>query len=334
LFVIPEGNLLVLNSESPEERQIAAVNHLNYHEFRVTADRGTFVKSERSKRFVVYCTTASALACLTLCPTAAQAQSPTSTTPQFEVSSVKQNLSQSTSSNTNSRLPDRFIATNVPLFFLILDAYELKGYQLIGAPDWTWDKAYDVVGTYPGAQRPPAHEIHLMLQNLLAKRFGLKLHPEQREIPAYDLVLARKDGRLGPQLLKSNIDCAAWITAGRPQTDAGPSSLSPTGKRPVCTVVATRKWMEGGARTIQDLAGPLGAMVDRPVVDRTGLTAAYDIDLQWDPDLHADAAANATSTEAPSIFTALQEQLGLKLVSQKEKFDVIVVDQVRPPSPN
>ena len=85
---------------------------------------------------------------------------------------------------------------------------------------------------------------------------------------------------------------------------------------------------------MQDLAGPLGAMVDRPVVDKTGLTSAYDLDLQWDPDLHADAAASAPSTEAPSIFTALQEQLGLKLVPQKEKFDVIVVDQVQPPSPN
>ena len=77
------------------------------------------------------------------------------------------------------------------------------------------------------------------------------------------------------------------------------------------------------------------SMLGRPVVDSTGLMAAYDIDLQWAAmDLHADEAASATSSEGPSLFTALEEQLGLKLVSHKEKFEVFVIDEIKPPSPN
>ncbi len=285
---------------------------------------------------IIFCMTLSALACSTSRPVGAQAQTTEITTPQFEVTSVKQNVSQSTSSNTNSQLPDRFVATNVPLRFLILDAYELRDHELVGAPAWTSDKSFDVIGTYPGARRPPAHEIHLMLQRLLADRFGLRVHREQRELAAYDLVVGRKDARLGPQIHKSEMNCATWIADGRPKTVAGPPSpVSPSGVRPVCTIIATRKWLTGGARTMQDLTASLQSMLGRPVVDRTGLTASYDIDLQWAAmDLHADDAASAPSSEGPSLFTALEEQLGLKLVSHKENFEVFVIDEIKSPGPN
>jgi uncharacterized protein (TIGR03435 family) len=267
-----------------------------------------------------------------------QAQAQTAaTSPQFEVSSVKQNLSQSDQSKLSDSIPNRFVVTNYPAIFLILYAYDLKGHQLVGAPEWTWNKAYDIVATYP-EQQPTNSQIRIMLQNLLAARFGLKLHREQRELPAYDLVVARKDRRLGPQLLKSNVDCAAWMTQKhRPsRIDAGgPSPVSPSGKRPECTIVATRRYLTGGAQTMQALAGPLEAMLDRPVVDRTGLAGAYDIDLQWAPtDLHAGEAPNAVSSEGPSLFTAVEEQLGLKLVPHKEKVEVVVVDRIDPPGPN
>ena len=201
---------------------------------------------------IIFCMTLSAPACLR--PSGAQAQAVETTTPQFEVTSVKQNVSQSTSSNINSELPERFVATNVPLRFLILDAYELHDHELVGAPGWTFDKSFDVVGTYPGMRRPPADEIHLMLQQLLADRFDLRIHREQRELPAYDLVVARKDERLGPQIHKSDMNCAAWIADGRPKTaPEPPSPVSPSRDRPVCTTIATRKWLTGGARTMQDL---------------------------------------------------------------------------------
>ena len=261
----------------------------------------------------------------------ARAQVTETVAPQFEVASVKQNLSEIGQGGINSRLPDRFVATDTPVFFLILNAYELKGHQLVGAPDWTWDKAYDVVGTYPEGKRPPAHQIHLMLQQLLADRFGLKVHREEREVPAYDLVVARKDGRLGPQIHESAMDCKAWVADGRPKTEAGrASTVSPSGERPVCSMSTTRTWMTGGARTMEDLAGPLEAMTDRPVVNKTGLTAAYDIDLRWDPtDLHLTGGGGASSNDSPSLFTALEEQLGLKLVAHKEMLEVLVVDEIK-----
>lgn len=285
---------------------------------------------------IIFCVALSALACGILSLCGAQTLPSKTTTPQFEVTSVKQNASQGASSNIANSIPDRFVATNVPLRFLILDAYELLDHQLVGAPDWIGNKSYDVVGTYPGGQQPPAHEIHLMLQQLLVDRFGLKVHHEQRELPAYELVLARKDGRLGQQMHRSDMDCAKWIAGGRPKTAAGlPSPVSPSGERPVCATIATRKWLTGGARTMQDLAASLQSMLGRPVVDSTGLTGSYDIDLQWAAmDLHADEAAATASTEGPTLFTALQEQLGLKLIYRKDKFDVLVVDQINPPSPN
>ena len=103
----------------------------------------------------------------------------------------------------------------------------------------------------------------------------------------------------------------------------------------MCGLLTTRTWLSGGARTIEDLAGSLEAMVDRPVLDKTGLTGAYDIDLQWArTDLHAGDATSVASDDAPSILTAVEEQLGLKLVPHRDKLDVLVVDHIQPPTPN
>jgi uncharacterized protein (TIGR03435 family) len=276
-----------------------------------------------------------ALAWLGPCSGAAQAQT-VGTVPQFEVASVKQNISETTESSLNHSLPGRFTATNVPLLFLLLDAYEINGHQLVGTPEWAQDKSYDVSGTYPVGSRPDLHEIHRMEQHLLTERFGLKLHPEQREIPAYDLVLAKKDGRLGPQIHTSSMDCSAWAANDRPKTTgASKSPVSPTGERPVCRLVTTRTWLSGGARTMQDLAGSLEAMMDRPVLDNTGLTGAFDMDLKWvRTDLHADADATASPSDAPSLLRAVEEQLGLKLVRHKEPLRVLVVDHIQEPTPN
>ena len=294
-------------------------------------------RTSMATRFTIsFCVTVFAFAWLTLWPVRADAQSSETTTPQFEVSSVKQNVSNLTVSKISDSIPDRFVATNVPVRFLILYAYQLLDHQLVGAPDWTFDKSFDVIGTYPEKGRPSAPEIRLMLQHLLADRFDLRLHHEKRELPAYDLVVARKDGRLGPQIHESDMNCAAWVAENHPKTTAGsPSPLLPSGERPVCRMIATRKFLTGGARTMQNLTASLQSMLGRPVVDRTGLTAPYDIDLQWAPmDLHADEATIATSSEGPSLFTALQDQLGLKLVSHKEKFNVIVVDEIKLPGSN
>jgi uncharacterized protein (TIGR03435 family) len=266
----------------------------------------------------------------------AQSQPIESARSQFEVVSVKPHASQSDPSKISSDNPGRFVVTNVPLWFLILYAYEIPEYQLIGAPDWTSDSDFDIIGTYSSGQVPTDREKRLMLQNLLTERFNLKMHREKRELPTYDLVLARKDGRLGPQLTPSTVDCAKWNEENRPKTDAGaPGSGSPSVKRPVCRMIATRTYLTGGARSMEDIASTLHAMVARPVTDRTDMKGVFDVDLRWSRfDLNAESGSGASPNEGPSIFTAVQEQLGLKLVPRREKFEVFVIDDVKPPIPN
>lgn len=269
-------------------------------------------------------------------PVGSQSQPAEIVISRFEVASVKPHVSHADPSKISSTSPGRFLATNIPLWFLILYAYEIPEYQLVGAPEWTNGSAFDIVGTYPPGRQPTDHETRLMLQNLLAERFSLKLHHEQRELPTYALVLARKDGRLGPQLQRSDVDCVKWAEAKLPKTDAGgPSPVSPSGKRPACTMIATRTYLTGGARTMEEIAKTLHAMVARPVADRTGLTGVFDVDLRWSRyDLSADSATSDAPNDSPSIFAALQDQLGLKLVPQRDNFDVLVLDSITRPTTN
>jgi uncharacterized protein (TIGR03435 family) len=167
-----------------------------------------------------------------------------------------------------------------------------------------------------------------MVQSLLAQRFGLHAHRETRELPAYALVLARKDGRLGSRLSPSNVDCAKWTG---PKRDAGgPSPVSPTGKRPACMMLANRRFMTGGSQTLDEIAGTLQPMVSRPVVNKTGLTGTYDIDLEWTP-LESNPDPDR---DQPSIFAAVTEQLGLKLVLEKDPYQVLVIDSIGRPTAN
>lgn len=254
---------------------------------------------------------------------------------RFEVASVKPNRSTDQQSKLSSDNPGRFVAVNVPLCFLILHAYHLMDHELVGAPEWTREEGFDVIGTYSPDLRPSDSDIRMMLQDLLAERFGLKLHHEKREIQAYELVIGSKKG-LGPWLHSSNMDCAAWVAEKRPKANAGgPSPVTPSGKRPACSMIATRRYMAGGTRTMADLSGVLQAMLGRPVVDKTGLTGGWDIDLKWTPtDLKAGDSGPAAADEGPSLFTAVEEQLGLRLRPHKESFEVLVVDVVNRPTAN
>jgi uncharacterized protein (TIGR03435 family) len=189
----------------------------------------------------------------------------------FEVASVKMNKAEGASqSRISGTIPGRFVASNSPLRFLILYAYRLLDHQLVGAPDWTSSVSFDITATYPPGPAPTDNEVRFMLQKLLAARFGLTAHTDRRELTSYKLVVA-KDGRLGPQLRRSDVDCQQWIAEKRPQTDAGgPSKVTPSGKRPACMMLATRRWLSGGTRTMAQLASTLQSMVGKPVVDRTG----------------------------------------------------------------
>jgi uncharacterized protein (TIGR03435 family) len=253
---------------------------------------------------------------------------------EFDVASVRINQKAEGPSQILGPTPGRFVASNTPLRFIVLYAYGLLDHQLIGAPEWMWSTSIDVTATYPSGTIPTDQGVRIMVRNLLRDRFGFVAHKEHREMPIYSLTLVRKDGRLGPQIRRSEVDCAEWIADKHPTVDAGgPSSVAPSGKRPACGMMATRKFLVGGTRTIQQLAVTLqGALgLGRPVFDRTGLTGAYDIDLQWTPD---GSDGQTPPGDVPSIFTALQEQLGLKLTPERDRVEVLVIDKVERPALN
>ena len=263
------------------------------------------------------------------------AQSPPAS---FDVASVKQN----TSDNGNGQwgimppTPGRLRIINTPLRFILHYAFDIKDHQLIGAPDWAESASFDIAATYPSDPPRTEDDRRAMLRTLLADRFGLKTHRERREMPIYALVMARRDGRPGPQLIRSTIDCEQWNAEKRPRLGAGsPSAVAPGGKRPVCQMLTTRRFITAGTQTMQELSNVLQVLSGRPVADRTGLTGAFDFDLQWTSGPVAPAAgAPPPADDGPSIFVALQEQLGLRLEPGRAPFDVVVVDSMQRPTPD
>jgi uncharacterized protein (TIGR03435 family) len=203
------------------------------------------------------------------------AQTPTQLS--FEVMSVKESTDAGQGGRTSGPTPGRYTQTNFPLRLLISDAFQFRDHQLVGVPDWAFATHYDIVGTYPTGATPNVEQLRVMLQNVLVQRFHLIARRETRVLPAYALVLARKDGRLGPGLQRSNTDCQKWLAEKRPQIGAGgPSPVAPGGARPACMLLANRRFITGGTQTIQRLAVALESFVDRVVVDRTGITGAFE----------------------------------------------------------
>jgi uncharacterized protein (TIGR03435 family) len=250
--------------------------------------------------------------------------------PAFEAASVKPNPLR-TGIRGHSFPGDRFVALNVPLSDLIMVAYgeagQLRPYsQLAGGPTWMGSNRFDVNAT-AGSQNgaPTVAEKQLMLRGLLAERFKLAVRLETRTLPIYALVMARKNGALGPQLQRAAVDCEA-ILASQP------------GRRDRCILYAvpSGNLMLRG-QTMSGLANALAMLLDRPVVDRTELTGGFDAEATFNPEglpgmtLPPPGPDRPAST-APSLFTALEEQLGLKLESTKGPVDVLVVDHAEPPS--
>ena len=269
--------------------------------------------------------------------------------PAFAVASIKPNTSGTNQRQFNVEPNGRFTAINVPLIDLIRIAYAEPGPDgLLGplppnrlAVAKTWaggatalqsDK-FDVIATTDaGASQ---EQVFLMLRALLAERFKLVLHRETRDLPIYALVIARKDGRLGPRLRPSNVDCSA---APNDSPTASPAAGGFVAE-PCKGLRNVPGKATGRAVTIPTLARLMSGWVDdhRPVEDRTGLTGNFDIDLDWTPDRPppADAPAlPATDSNGAGLFTALQEQLGLKVESRKNSIDLLVVDHAERPTEN
>jgi uncharacterized protein (TIGR03435 family) len=208
------------------------------------------------------------------------------------------------------------ITINTTLNDLIVFAYGIHAKQIIGGPSWMESDKYDVTGQPEGQGMPNERQLRGMLQQLIDDRFKLTTHREMRELPAYVLVVANG----GPKLTKN---------------DSNPNGLPGLFFRGLGVLPATNA-------TMADLAGVMQlAVLDRPVVDRTGIQGRYDFTLTWTPDETQFASMGArvpppsTDPNAPPVlFTAIQEQLGLKLESQRAAVEVLVVDRVERPSEN
>jgi len=197
----------------------------------------------------------------------------------------------------------------------------VQDYQIIGGPGWLRSAGFDIDALTEATPTPPPPQFLLMIRTLLADRFSLVMHNEQREFPIYRLVMAREDGQLGPNIRRG--ECVPPPRGGGPPADD---------RRSFCgtNVGAGTMLVRGG--TMRTLAQQVGRYTGtgRPVFDATNLTGQFEWELKWTPDL----PDGSTPTDAVSIFTALQEQLGIKLEPARGPVDVLIIDGVAPPSEN
>jgi uncharacterized protein (TIGR03435 family) len=223
--------------------------------------------------------------------------------------------------------PDGFKASNVPLQTLVKEAYKVEDDRISGAPNWARSDKYDIEAKVEGTEEADVEKLsfdqrQLMLRPFLADHFKLKFHRATKDLPVYELV--NTEG--GPKLHKSKSD------------EPGPNRL----KGP-----HVFRYTESGQLIAQGLSMSLlvrllSEQVGHTVVNKTGLAGSYEFTLQWKPDesmvsqtpMFSERQGDAGTASGPSIFTAVQEQLGLKLVPQKEAMEVLVIDHVETPAEN
>ena len=198
---------------------------------------------------------------------------------------------------------------------LIVFAYGVHARQISGAPAWVESDKFDITGKPEGEGRPNPNQFKTMLQKLLADRFQLAFHRDKKQLTVYALTV----GKNGPKLTRS--EAASPI----------PNLLFRAGNWPVRNA------------TMEEFAGVMQAHLDRPVVDQTGLKGRFDFQLQWTPDETQFASPGGPgeppkppegAETQPDLFTAIQQQLGLKLESTRAQTDVLVIDKVEKPSEN
>jgi uncharacterized protein (TIGR03435 family) len=270
--------------------------------------------------------------------THSQAQTPAAdaSRPVFEAASIRLNKTGADGASVRVQPGGRLNVTNNSLRNIVRNAYNVQNFQIVGGPDWINTDRWDIVAKAEGDAAGP--QLIVMLRNLLADRFKLVVHTEMRETPVYALVLARSDGRLGPQLRRSTVDCAALLASFKEKKETPPNSIN---GRPSCGTQTRAGTMMTTATTMADFVRNLAPMAGRPIVDRSGLTGAFDIDLTWAPDQQpfdsaqgrgAPGTPPAPDGDRPSLVTAVQEQLGLKLESQRLPFETLVIDSVERPT--
>jgi uncharacterized protein (TIGR03435 family) len=267
------------------------------------------------------------------------AQQPAPPQLAFDVVSIKPSRSGAVAGGFGLSPNGRVEWTNTTLRALLRMAYQRFGFdprEILGGPAWIDSDRFDVIAT---AERPPQTDPNGFPEGLLGMirafvedRFKVKVHNEQRDAQIYALVLARGDGKTGSALRSVPDACA---TAMKAMTDRTPRSGPPP-----CSFRAVAGQLIGTGVTLTMFGNVLSGYVGRTVLDRTALPGSFDIDLTFDPASAAKTPPGAPpgptvpDDTAPSIFTALQEQHGLKLESTRGRVDVLVVDAAEPPTPD
>lgn len=278
--------------------------------------------------------------CWLLCAAVVAAQSPVPPRPPaFDIASVKANRSGDLVINIDRPASDRFTATNVPLRDLIRFAYDVQDVRLIGGPDWIRTERFDIVAK---ADQPlpawspsgPPMRLLLMVRSLLADRFGLVVHQETRDLPVYALVVAREDRKFGPDIRASKLDCESQAKTDIPGASGGAASAE-------CGMRIAPGQMAIGGVPMSQFAMVLSNFVQRVVLDRTLLAGNFDFRLSWTPDRLPQGppppgapSLPPVDPNGPSLFAALQEQLGLKLEPARAPLEVLVIDRVERPTPD
>src|SRR5262245_55090717 len=277
----------------------------------------------------------------------AQIAAPTSDTPTFEAASVRP--AADTGRIGGRGTPGRFQGFNLSVRRLIRQAYDIHDAQIIGGPDWIDSLGFDINATT--GDKPP-DQMRFMMQTLLRDRFKLTFHTEKRELPIYALVVARSDGRLGSGLKRIPDGECPPPGARRGAPPAGgpppalPSPLDPNAQAPCGSMIFGPGRLLAHGAPIDQLARSIGSLpaitaFNRIVVNETKLEGQYDFDFKWTNECAARGGPPPAgpppapnSGDEPTLVTALQEQLGLKLDARRASVDVLVVDSAEKPSEN
>ena len=221
--------------------------------------------------------------------------------PSFDVASIKPNISGSGTTTADAK-PGRVICTNFTTAMLFESAFGIKDFQISGAPGWLGSDRFDINATTGTSRDLDDKELQPYFQALLAERFHLRFHRETKELQVYSLVVAKTGAKLTAHAGEGDSDTNVSNSPGKSSITAASVSM-------------------------EHLANILGGRLDRVVIDNTGLKGSYDIKLHWSPDPSADSGE-------PSLFTALQEQLGLRLETTKGPVEIIVIDNLEKPTEN
>ena len=249
--------------------------------------------------------------------------------PRFEVGSIKARTADDTTQFWVSFEPGRFVTVNAPLTMWLGQVYPTQSGRIEGRPPWLGTRGFDINAKAEG--EPSREQMLEMLRSLLRDRFKFASHYEERQEDTFALVYNHPQRVLGPQLRRVDVDCAARVAAEKSGNPPPPMPNAPNGM-PVCRTLNISGSLTSGGMTMSAIASALtlGAGPTRPVVDKTELSGYYEVTLKY-----FDGPPEARGVnDQPDFFTAVREQLGLRLDSQKSPVRVLVIDSIQLPTPD